>query len=109
MLNECHVFTEDITALLVDLLQTVGLSKEWVETFISDLKNVKQDPEKDKLEADLDRANVVLDELTASIEEKLIKFDREATGAYEAIEGEIKERQKKELQLLKIQMEELIP
>lgn len=114
-MDKLHVFTDDAPVedlqkktfdLLVNLLKSIGFSKEWAESFLGDLQNARRNPEEDKLEAELDKVNPVLDEIATNADEILVYIDNQLDTADEAMEEWNKQRAKEDLELLKIRLEE---
>lgn len=115
MLNECHISTdnnpaedqrEKIKTILSNLLESIGYSEEWIESFLYDLLNAKDNPEQDKLEAKLDQVNVIIDEMVSSAREFLLEADNDLATADEEFQEELIQTEKDDLELLKIRREE---
>lgn len=116
LLNECHVFTDDVPVddlqqkaigYEVDLLQSMGFSQEWIESFYNDLHEAKDNPEKDKLEADLNQVHIFLQKLATWPSEIMVAMDDQLVSADEVLEERLEEMEKEDLELLKMELEEL--
>lgn len=117
MLNECHVFAYDvsgenpqqeITGSVEKLLQSIGFSEEWAKSFVADLLKAKTNPEEDKLEADLDHVNIVLDEVATFANEDLVYFNDQVAAADEEAQEDLQQKHKENLELLKLRLEQMV-
>lgn len=116
MLNECHVFPDDfsvddqeqqIITTLSDLLLSIGFSQDWIESFLTDLEEAKDNPAEDKLAGDLDQGNVLLNELGAFANKVLTDISKHATAIDKFVQAGVEQTQKENLELLKIRLEEM--
>lgn len=114
-MDERHFSTDDDPAAnpqeviqndVINLLKSIGFTDEWIESFLDSIMNAPSNPEKDKLEADLDEVHPVLDKAAAIADEALMFIDYQLDATDVAKQEWLEQRAGKELELLKINMNE---